>query len=339
MVVAFCATTVFAQVESDIRTATLVQSKGTTVFYGASAFADACNAAAEKGDVIVLSPGHFNDVTITKSITIYGAGYETDAISGAAPTEVANLYISAKTDYDDYGNKIDIYPAVCLEGVCVSSYFCVNESSNGGVLENLVVRKCKFGNGVAIHPKSNNCKFSQCVILGHGLAYYSSVFPSQQNQLNFENCWLQNATGANIESTITYDHCIITQYRSGYAHVTNSIMQSSLTENCTADNNIFTVKSIGSNITGTNNWTEVAIDQIFADASAGANYSAVNDFKLRFPAKFVGTDGTEVGINGGVAPFDRISPIPRILSSDIDLRTSADGKLKVSIQVEAQTKE
>lgn len=41
---------------------------------------------------------------------------------------------------------------------------------------------------------------------------------------------------------------------------------------------------------------------------------------------------------GGVTPWNPISSIPRIVSSKIDNRAAADGKINVSIKVEAQNR-
>lgn len=77
---------------------------------------------------------------------------------------------------------------------------------------------------------------------------------------------------------------------------------------------------------------------IYAAEGEDGSYSDNKDFALKYPKVYVETDGTEVGINGGNG-FSRVSPLPRITSSEIDTRSSADGKINVSITVEAQTKE
>lgn len=347
----------FAQVQSDIQSATLIHGDQTKVYYGASAFNSAYKDAAEEGDIIVLSSGTFNRTDdITKSITIYGAGYETDPVSGAEPTSIPFFSIADKAAYDQEGNLYYVYPTVRIEGIHISNEslsvydlaFNVKASQGDAILENLVVRKCKILGHIALTPSTKNCLFSQCAIgvLGH-YGYIGSVYRFDESmsglhsQLNVENCWVYYATGGSIDCTINYDHCIIRDvYSWGYANYTNSIIYHNLPENCTAQNNIFATTSIGTNVTGTGNWTGVADAGIWeVDGETGRSYDATKTFALRFPAKYVGTDGTEVGINGGNAPFDRISPIPRILEADVDIRTAEDGKLNVNFKVEAQTKE
>ena len=346
------ATTFFAQVQSDIRTATLIHGDQTTVYYGAGAFGDAYNAAAEEGEVIVLSPGEFGGSTyyIRKSITIYGSGYETDPISGSAPTVMTAIRICPQNNSDTDEKDVDVYPTVHVEGICFKNEtmtpyapFVIEGSAKGGTIENLLVRKCKISMHLGIDAATRNCRFSQCYILGieqkgNDGHYRSGTSYYPQKQLTFENCWIGTTFGGSLENTIHYDHCIIANGALySYAHFSNCIINSHLADNCTANNCIFASSTIGNDVSGSNNWTGVALDDIFEDANKGFNYSADNNFKLKFPHAYIGTDGTEVGINGGVSPFNRISPIPRILSSDIDITTSQDGKLKVSIHVEAQT--
>ena len=53
-------------------------------------------------------------------------------------------------------------------------------------------------------------------------------------------------------------------------------------------------------------------------------------------AKYLGQDGTQVGIHGGSFPFSDVPQIPQITKRDIAVKTSNDGKLDVDIKVEVQ---
>ena len=61
----------------DVQLVTLQKGEETQVFYGADAFIEAM-AAADHGNTITLTAGTFNATNITKAVTIYGAGYETN---------------------------------------------------------------------------------------------------------------------------------------------------------------------------------------------------------------------------------------------------------------------
>ena len=69
-----------AQVENEMRTATLLHEGQTTVFSGVDALILAHNAAADTLDVITLSSGGFNPIDITKSITLRGANLANDDV-------------------------------------------------------------------------------------------------------------------------------------------------------------------------------------------------------------------------------------------------------------------
>ena len=323
----------FAQVQSDIQSATLIHGDQTSVYYTSNAFTQAYSAAQD-GDIIVLSAGSFGSASITKSITIYGRGYETDTESGLAPTYF-DLQIHAKESYDELGNQVYTYPTLRVEGL--NGNISVYSDSHGAVIRNLVVRKCK--GQFSMSADSENCLISQCVC-----SYFTAPgLGKKASTLNIENSWLNNVGGnADYKNTINFDHCIIYGYSGdAVAHYTNSIFcRNSLQTYSTSSNNIF-VSSTGSTetIDANGNWKGVSNTLVWAEANENGDYAATKTFALKFPAKYVGTDGTEVGINGGHAPFDRISPIPRILAADVDLRTAEDGKLNVNFKVEAQTKE
>lgn len=53
-------------------------------------------------------------------------------------------------------------------------------------------------------------------------------------------------------------------------------------------------------------------------------------------AKYVGQDGTQVGIHGGETPFSIIPSYPRIIEKNIAGQSTSDGKLKVSIKVDVK---
>ena len=77
-----------AQRQNDVVTATLQHGNELTVFKMANALNEVINAAVD-GDVITLSEGTFNAFTIDgKSLTIYGAGFEDDDVTGTRATRI-----------------------------------------------------------------------------------------------------------------------------------------------------------------------------------------------------------------------------------------------------------
>lgn len=117
-------------------------------------------------------------------------------------------------------------------------------------------------------------------------------------------------------------NCIIlSSTSSDYLSSTNSAW------NCVAAG---TNKSIFTSLSGSacQNCKYAGID-IFKD---GNSY---NDLTDEAKAKYLGTDGTPVGMYGGVMPFNQIPTYPRITKMNVANRTTADGKLSVEIEVSA----
>ena len=54
------------------------------------------------------------------------------------------------------------------------------------------------------------------------------------------------------------------------------------------------------------------------------------------PDSFIGNDGTQIGMLGGQYPFEKIPGVPRIIKSEVDGATNAEGQLHLNIQAEAR---
>ena len=82
------------------------------------------------------------------------------------------------------------------------------------------------------------------------------------------------------------------------------------------------------------NWFSVSNDNIF-DPEDGTDfsYSAERTFKLKTPNDFVGTDNTEVGINGGNYPWNKIPRMPVVKSLKLDV----EGK-QLNVTYEAEVR-
>ena len=87
-------------------------------------------------------------------------------------------------------------------------------------------------------------------------------------------------------------------------------------------------ESVFNNLAAKQNCTSAGTD-IFKDGYAR------NDLTDEAKAKYLGTDGTPVGMYGGVMPFSLIPTYPRITKMNVASKTTADGKLSVEIEVSA----
>ncbi len=123
---------------SDKPIATLEQGDSTQVFEGSNAFINAYAAAASTGAVIRLSSGTFLPLTteVSKSFSLYGAGFENDSITATNAT-----YVSGKLALISCSN-------VYIEGIRFSGGILYGDYNSNYNITNLTVRRCRF-NGIS----------------------------------------------------------------------------------------------------------------------------------------------------------------------------------------------
>ena len=76
-------------------------------------------------------------------------------------------------------------------------------------------------------------------------------------------------------------------------------------------------------------------NKVFKDFTG--SYSDIQTFELTDEAKteYLGNDGTEVGMHGGIMPYSSTPSYPQITKMNVANKTTADGKLSVEIEVSA----
>lgn len=274
-IVALCCTVV-AGAQNEIMTVVLQHGSDVSVFTGTNAFVNA-NAAAADGDVITLSAGAFNVSDITKSITVYGAGFEKDANTS---TEVSKINGQLNLGASGGGTLSDIH----LEGIYFNSHVNTNVS-----LEGFVMEKC-YVNGNVNVVENTNTTIRNCVITG-AIAGGDKI----ANNCIIQNCYVGGAINTfNVSSSVKIDHCITCNFVGPY-FCTNSIFTYywvgayydraafANTEGAVVHNCIF--RSFSWNNEDKNDFQNcyaVDIKNIFSDAE-NANYSATRPSKSSSP--------------------------------------------------------
>lgn len=317
IVVLLTATMSFAQ---NTLVATLTHGENITAYYGVYALRNALEAAIS-GDVINLSGGAFwSDFEITKSVTLRGAG-----IDAANPTLLNNIYINIPAEDP---NRLSIEGIRC------------NDVSFNGTLSNPYFLKCQYeGLYMAKNSSVSRAMFINCKIIRDCSLYGNGSF-------QFINCYVTSYQNFNWEwnNTIFYN-CIICPVDISYmTHVQvlnsviyskqgddNDIPSSTIATNCVAINypNAF------SSPTTSSNCKKASFAEVFKDFTG--DYSDTQTFELTNTAKttFLGTDGKEVGLYGGVQPYTSVPSYPQITKMNVANQTTADGKLSVDIEVSA----
>lgn len=80
-----------------------------------------------------------------------------------------------------------------------------------------------------------------------------------------------------------------------------------------------------------------SLGSLFDDSSnmSITSFNENTSFVLTQTAKiqYLGNDGTEVGICGGLVPFSEHPSFPRIINMNVGKKANSDGKLNVDIEV------
>ena len=306
--------------------ATLSHGNDVSMYYGAYALRDALEKA-ESGDIINLSDGAFQAADITKAITLRGAG-----IDAAKPTYIVNQFtINIPTDD---GNRFT------MEGIRCNDWLYLD----GKFSDPCFVKCILNGFDICWNYRDNdfieNVMFANCKIIREYHIYHGTA--------QFVNCYLDKCINIDSGSAATFLNCVMNQdyeiyalsfsqlfnsiicYKTDYVN-TNVIPSSSTASNCIAIgyNNPF------EGLTSSPNCTVSTFAEVFKNYTG--EYSDGQTFELTdaAKAKFLGTDGTQVGVYGGVLPYTSTPSYPQFTKMVVDGKTTTDGKLGVNIEVAA----
>ena len=304
------------------------------VYYGVNSFIDAMNASAN-GDIITLSGGTFNSPTyenpLSKAITIRGAGAMADTARGITPTVFYGEYFYCNSIAGNNNTHL------VVEGVLFNGY--LYEKENNATITSPEFIRCIFMREANSAPNKTdgtyvNCIFKGSVSTNHGY-----------NGGNFVNCVLWDDTESN--STINLVNCVVrvTFYQNNLnANNTIFFRENSSSDHTLNAGNIQNSLVIGlslSNIYNSTN-TVLPLDSLSAVFATFTNSSNNIDFNTsyaltsRAAASFLGIDGTQVGIYGGVMPFNFVPTYNVIRRCTVAPRSTADGKLSVDIELETE---
>lgn len=344
LLIATSAMNVFAQ---STLVATLNHNDTISVYYGIDAFKNAYSASTDR-DVITLSSGRFNVPTsISKRVTIRGAGMERDTVNNVAPTILIG-------DFLIYSETLSSY-CLTMEGIWHNGTIRYGHTEGSKVynLSYAQFVKCRFNiideSVYSDYHYLRNVKFIQCKIkditavgnatfvncyvgepgnsiqAGAYIMYYEcincvvygSFKPSDVNNSTFVNSVLVGGNPLN-KTNIVYN-CV-----GVYTNSSDTI------------NDLFTNIPVQLNNVCFRNVGEV-FDTLTFDADGTDNYSDTDTYQLldSIRTKYLGNDGKEVGMYGGSLPFNSQTALPKIKKFTVASKSTADGKLNVEIEVSA----
>ena len=318
--------------------ATLNHNDTISVYYGIDALKDAYSVSTH-GDVITLSSGGFNVPNhIKKEITIRGAGMEQDTVNRVAPTILIGYFAV-------YSGNLR------MEGIWHDGTMSYGHYDNGySSLYDAQFIKCRF-NTIEQYSSSYDirmydAKFIQCKIkhiTARGNATFINSYvgaPGKSNtnyNMNYEciNCVVYGSLHPDHIDYSTFTNCIL--IGSKVMDKTNTV------NNCigiyTASTD--TINNLFSDLPeiGLANVCYRSKKEVFKtfNPSSSDNWKDTDTYELQdsIRTKYLGTDGTEIGMYGGSFPFNPRNTLPKIKKFKVAPKSNAEGKLSVEIEVSA----
>lgn len=301
----------------------------TGVYYGSGAFVSAYNAAVE-GDVITLSSGSFNGGTLNKAVTIRGAGCDEDTVTGLEPT-----IISSEVRIESANNSIPL----TIEGVRIiadvvygynSGYMFSSYDARNVILTKCLINKLTNASGRCIYNlRLNNCIIKNFYFFGASTTVVNSVLClnsySHVNQNENNNIYNTFIIGNNIHlnNSLIYNSIISTGNDNS---VTNTTFH-----NCIGIQTVDSVLFEGQ--LNTTNMTVNSYEEVFETFTGEVTFDNIYQLKQNVASSFLGNDGTEVGIYGGVMPYRTRPNYMIIKNCNVAGRTTEDNKLSVEIEL------
>ena len=320
IVLTFLALFGFTAAQAQKQVAMLTHGENTTVYYGSNALVDAV-AAAASGDVINLSSGNFaappSSIEVT-SLTIRGAGRYPDTALGVQPTVISGgdmclwadsltfegLHITGSVSCGNgtaHSQFIDCF----FEYIGTSGQFQISDCEFiqcNLKMENQPISGSTFTNCVVIGEFGPNCVCNNCVMnaWNNDVVAYNSIItyrsPSTDPTYAINNNNLSNCVGIGV------------YYRNGYACFYSALSTSARAGNYSyAENEIFSS---------------------YLWRSGNYYYGISYTLTAAAAATYLGSDGTQVGVYGGMAPWGH----SRGNKVTVPNQSRTDGKLEVTIQ-------
>ncbi|MBR2114644.1 MAG: hypothetical protein IJ929_08260 [Prevotella sp.] len=295
--------------------ATLQHGSNIQAFYGIDALSSAHTAAVD-GDIITLSTGEFNSCDITKVISLRGEGIG---------KTILNSYITFTIPH---GSAYTLN----LEGLQFG-----NSSRSIGVsitgtdgTERVVISKCLF------HLWQRSISITNCnATIVQCRTNYGQVEARGNSNITCQNSKL--GVSRNENSHFDIQNCVLVGgYDMKYSSIKNSIIDwasSSWSLDASSTSTHCLVINDASGFA--NSWYVDSWENIIVGNPRDMNEQAYSPYQLTESAAstYLGTDGTQVGIYGGMYPYDETPSYPLVKTLDV-IGTHSNGKLNVKINVE-----
>lgn len=270
--------------------------------------------AASLGDTLIIagSTTNYGTVTIAKPLVLVGAGYNNPYGSN---TSIDYIYLNRISQFlGASGTKI--------MGVVCTSYCFFNGNYTGGNastqnIDNVLIERCRLNalyfQGYYYHNDSiRNCLLNSSSTITFGSSTLTNVFI--HNNI-FDNSTITSSVATNLSSVFLRNNIFINRTTATFSNVSYLIIENNIfygaeptgCSNCVFTKNISylaaTLPPAGNIGSGNLN----ATNPLFVNyPPSGGAFSYTYDFHLQAgsPGKNAGTDGTDIGIYGGMLPYN-----------------------------------
>ncbi len=310
--------------------ASLSHGSDISLFYGSNALIDAMEQA-ESGDIINLSAGTFYATDINKAITLRGAG-----VSSAEPTYITTKYndMVIEIPKEETGKftmeGIILRNRIYIRGTFPDYYF---------VKSNLTSVVCNGDTDEITNMMFTNCRITnEFIIGGSNTAYFVNSYvafitkKTEKSGIYGFNCVICQGGLGELHFT-KWENCIFFSHR--YAE--SSFPASTQISNCALSEEYdwgYQYYDPFRNLSSHPNCTRFLFAQMFKE-DFNPKEKETQSYELNDAAKttFLGTDGKQIGLYGGLIPYDTTPSYPLISTMTVNDQTDSDGKLKVTIEV------
>jgi len=321
---------------------------------GDTIYVEATYVTIQNGNVI-NGGSNYGNITINKRITLLGSGYNPSQdiayistvgsvtldtsvaavgvpASGASYAVVSGLLITGQVNLAGYTNNV-ILNNFTLERCWVQGQILIGYSNNLTIQQNVLSGAVYFGNNTNLILRNNILNYEMLP------TYYG---PSPVNFTITNNVFIGSVTAVNTAAYSAFTN---------YGPLLNAIITNNIfyavdptgASGCTFNNNITFANANPTVPYGTNTGSGnlVNTNPVFTNYPIGsANYSPTYNFQLATgsPGKNAGTDGTDIGLYGGIGFVPTGAPnVPYIEHFVINNSSISVGQnLNVSIEAKAQ---
>jgi hypothetical protein len=304
--------------------------------------------------LVAGSPTSYGNITLKWSLTLIGAGYNNEYGYNTTVGNVSLTRVNVSIGASD--TRIMGFAA---NNISMNGYYSGGSVSTN-LIENVVVERCSASSIYIGNPSYqatyNNDTVRNCLV-NNTVSFYGGSSSIYNNTYIHNNIF----NGAGISSTYSYDlstafvknNIFLNRNSDVFSNVHNLVIENNIfyqalpqgAINCAYNNNITFMNNNnvipGPGNVGSGNFVDV--DPEFVDFPfLGAPFSYAHNYNLQptSPGIAAGTDGTDIGIYGGMLPFEiGANPyIPQMMEVSLPSGSSvpAGGTLNVHFKAKKQ---